>query len=83
KVISAVSIREIIDSKEFQGAKSKLTAALGRDIAGNVTLADISKMPHLLIAGSTGSGKSVCINSIIMSLLYKSTPEEVRFLMID
>lgn len=83
KVISAVSIREIIDSKEFRDAKSKLTVALGRDIAGNITLADIGKMPHLLIAGSTGSGKSVCINSIIMSLLYKSTPEEVRFLMID
>ena len=83
KSVSAVTLREIIDSPEFQGSKSKLTAALGRDIAGNVTVADIAKMPHVLIAGSTGSGKSVCINSIIMSLLYKSTPEEVRFLMID
>ncbi|WP_066453885.1 FtsK/SpoIIIE family DNA translocase [Anaerotruncus rubiinfantis] len=83
KVISAVSIREIIDSSEFMDAKSKLTVALGRDIAGNTTVADIGKMPHLLIAGSTGSGKSVCINSIIISLLYKSTPDEVRFLMID
>ncbi|MBC8584555.1 DNA translocase FtsK [Youxingia wuxianensis] len=83
KVISSVSIREIIDSKEFQTAASGVSVALGRDIAGNITIADIAKMPHLLIAGSTGSGKSVCINSIIMSLLYKSTPDEVRFLMID
>lgn len=83
KVVSAVSIREIIDSPDFRDSKSKLSAALGRDIAGNVTLADIGKMPHLLIAGSTGSGKSVCINSIIISLLFKSTPDEVRFLMID
>lgn len=83
KIVSAVTIREIIDSEAFRSSKSKLTAALGRDIAGNVMLADIAKMPHLLIAGSTGSGKSVCINSIIVSLLYKSTPDEVRFLMID
>ena len=83
KVISAVPIREIIDSPEFRNAKSKLTVALGRDIAGNIALADIGKMPHLLIAGSTGSGKSVCINSIIISLLFKSAPDEVRFLMID
>ncbi len=83
KLISTVTIREIIDSEAFRASKSKLTAALGRDIAGNVALADIAKMPHLLIAGSTGSGKSVCINSIIVSLLYKSTPDEVRFLMID
>ncbi len=64
-------------------AKSKLTVTLGRDIAGQVTLTDLAKMPHLLIAGSTGSGKSVCINSLIISLLYKSTPSEVRFLMVD
>ncbi|MEM1485425.1 DNA translocase FtsK [Oscillospiraceae bacterium PP1C4] len=83
KIVSPVSIREIIDSSEFQDSKSKLSAALGRDITGNITLADIAKMPHLLIAGSTGSGKSVCINSIIISLLFKSTPDEVRFLMID
>ena len=83
KTVSAVSIREILDSPEFQNAPSRLSAALGRDIAGNIVVADIAKMPHLLIAGSTGSGKSVCINSIIVSLLYKSTPDEVRFLMID
>lgn len=78
-----VSIREIVDSDEFRNAKSKLTMALGRDIAGNITVGDIGSMPHLLIAGATGSGKSVCVNSIIISLLYKSSPEEVRFLMID
>lgn len=83
KSVSTVTLREIVDSEQFLSAKSKLTVALGRDIAGNVALADIAKMPHLLIAGSTGSGKSVCINSIIMSLLFRSTPEEVRFLMID
>ncbi len=83
KVISAVTIREIIDSDAFRDSESHLSAALGRDIAGNIAIADIGKMPHLLIAGSTGSGKSVCINSIIISLLFKSTPEEVRFLMID
>lgn len=83
KKVSAVPIREIIDSPAFREAGSRLTMALGKDIAGNVTVADIAKMPHLLIAGSTGSGKSVCINSIIMSLLYKARPEEVKFLMID
>ena len=83
KDVSAVTLREIIESDEFTGAQSKLAVALGRDIAGNVMLADIAKMPHLLIAGSTGSGKSVCINSIIMSLLFNANPDEVRFLMID
>lgn len=83
KSVSTVTLREIVDSEQFLSAKSKLAVALGRDIAGNVTLADIAKMPHLLIAGSTGSGKSVCINSIIMSLLFRAQPEEVRFLMID
>ncbi len=78
-----VSIREIVDSDEFRQSNSKLTMALGRDIAGNITVGDIGSMPHLLIAGATGSGKSVCVNSIIVSLLYKSSPEEVRFLMID
>ncbi len=78
-----VSIREIVDSEEFRNSKSKLSMALGRDIAGNITVGDIGSMPHLLIAGATGSGKSVCVNSIIVSLLYKSSPEEVRFLMID
>lgn len=83
KDISAVSIREIIDSAPFEEAKSRLSVALGRDISGNICLADLAKMPHLLIAGATGSGKSVCINSIIVSLLYKANPEEVKLLMID
>ena len=78
-----VTMREIIESSEFQLAKSKLSVALGKDIAGMAKVADIAKMPHVLIAGSTGSGKSVCINSIIISLLYKSSPSDVRFLMID
>lgn len=83
KIISTVSIREIIDSSEFEQATSALSVALGRDIAGKVALADLAKMPHTLIAGSTGSGKSVCINSLIISMLYKSSPEEVRLLLID
>lgn len=80
---SIVGVREIIESPMFANSKSKLTIALGRDIGGNVVVADIAKMPHGLIAGATGSGKSVCINSIIMSILYKATPEEVKLLMID
>ncbi len=83
KIVNIVKMRELVNSDEFANSKSKLTVILGRDIAGNVTLADLSKMPHLLIAGSTGSGKSVCINSFIISLLYKASPEEVRLLMID
>ncbi|WP_457941812.1 DNA translocase FtsK 4TM domain-containing protein [Caproiciproducens sp. LBM24188] len=83
KKISVVRMRELIESNSFTTAKSRLTVVLGRDIAGEVVTADLGKMPHLLIAGSTGSGKSVCINSFIISLLYKSTPDEVRFLMID
>ncbi len=83
KLTSVVRMRELISSEEFINAKSKLTVVLGLDISGNVAIADLSKMPHLLIAGSTGSGKSVCINSFIISLLYKSSPEEVRLLMID
>lgn len=83
KDIAAVPIREIIDSQEFVNAKSRLSVALGKDITGRICLADLAKMPHLLIAGATGSGKSVCINSIIISLLYKASPEEVKLLMID
>ena len=83
KTKSIVRMRELIESNSFMTAKSRLTVALGRDIAGQVTVADLSKMPHVLIAGTTGSGKSVCINSLIVSLLYKSGPEDVRFLMID
>ncbi len=83
KQSNIVGVREIIESPAFTGSKSKLTVALGRDIGGNVVVTDIAKMPHGLIAGATGSGKSVCINSIIMSILYKATPEEVKLLMID
>ncbi len=83
KKISVVRMRELIESNSFTTAKSRLTVVLGRDIAGEPATADLAKMPHLLIAGATGSGKSVCINSFIVSLLYKSTPDEVRFLMID
>lgn len=83
KDISTVTLREVIDSGAFVEAKSKLSVALGRDIAGNLMLADLAKMPHVLIAGATGSGKSVCINSIIMSILYKATDQEVKLLMID
>lgn len=83
KNVSVVHIRQILESGEFVNAQSRLTIALGNDIAGNSTVADIGKMPHLLIAGATGSGKSVCINSIIISLLYKASPEEVKFLMVD
>ena len=75
-MVSTVPIREVIDSREFADASSRLTAALGRDIGGAIAIADLSKMPHLLIAGSTGSGKSVCINSFIISLLFKSSPDE-------
>ena len=78
-----VSFEELASSKEFKEAESKVTFCAGRDIAGNVITANIAKMPHLLIAGTTGSGKSVCINTIIMSILYKATPEEVKFIMID
>ena len=80
---SVVPIRDIIDSDAFRQAKSKVTMCLGKDIGGSVCVADIAKMPHMLIAGATGSGKSVCINSIIMSILYKASPEEVRLLMVD
>ena len=78
-----VWLGDVIDSDAFRNAKSKLSVAMGKDIGGNVVIGDISKMPHVLIAGTTGSGKSVCINSLILSLLYKSTPEEVKMIMID
>ena len=78
-----VHFREIIESKEFKENKSKLTVGLGKDVAGNVQLADITKMPHVLIAGSTGSGKSVCINTIITSIIYNAKPSEVKFVMVD
>lgn len=83
KVISMVSMRELIDSDKFRNAKSKLTTVLGRDISGEIVITDLAKMPHLLIAGTTGSGKSVCVNSILMSILYKASPDEVKLLLID
>ena len=79
----AVHLREVLDSQEFIENKSKLTVALGKDVAGNIQLADIGKMPHVLIAGSTGSGKSVCINTIITSIIYNAKPSEVKFVMVD
>ena len=79
----AVHLREVLDSPEFTDAKSKLSIALGKDVAGNIQLADIAKMPHVLIAGSTGSGKSVCINTIITSIIYHAKPSEVKFVMVD
>lgn len=83
KVKNMVSMRELVDTPEFLEQRSKLSAGLGKDIAGNCVFCDISKMPHLLIAGTTGSGKSVCMNSIIVSILFRARPDEVKFLMID
>ena len=82
-VKNSVSMREVVDSIDFKNQKSLLSAGLGKDIAGKTVFCDIAKMPHLLIAGTTGSGKSVCMNSIIVSILYRATPNEVKFLMID
>ena len=79
----AVMLREILQSQEFQSAKSKLSFAVGKDIAGKPVVTDIAKMPHLLIAGATGSGKSVCINTLIVSILYKASPDDVKLIMID
>lgn len=78
-----VTVREVIDSDPFRNRKSKLSLALGKDTSGEPIVADLSDMPHLLIAGTTGSGKTVCVNSIIVSLLYNGTPDEIKFLMID
>ncbi len=80
---SAVALRDLLESEEFQNFDSKLAFAVGKDIGGKTVVTDIAKMPHMLIAGSTGSGKSVCINTIIMSLLYKATPDEVKLIMVD
>ena len=80
---ATVSLREIIETPVYRNAKSKLNVALGKDITGNTICADIAKMPHLLIAGTTGSGKSVCLNAMIVSILYNSNPDEVKLLMID
>lgn len=78
-----VSFRELVEAPEFQDSESKISFAVGRDIAGKVVISNIAKMPHLLIAGATGSGKSVCINTIIMSILYKASPKEVKLIMVD
>ena len=83
KTVNTVYIRECIGSPAFANAKSRLSFAVGKDITGKPVIGDIAKMPHMLIAGTTGSGKSVCINSMLISLLYKSTPEEVRLIMVD
>ena len=80
---TTVTLRELLESREFQNSKSDIAFAAGRDIGGKVILADIAKMPHLLIAGATGSGKSVCINTLIMSIIYKAKPEDVRLIMVD
>ena len=78
-----VHLREVLESDEFAESKSKMSVALGKDVAGKVTIADMAKMPHTLIAGSTGSGKSVCINTIITSIIYKAKPSEVKLVMVD
>src|SRR5699024_2220511 len=83
RLVSPVYIHDVIDSKEFRDNPSKVSFAVGKDIGGNNIVGNIAKLPHLLIAGTTGSGKSVCTNSLIVSLLYKSTPDEVRFIMVD
>ena len=78
-----VNLREVVESEEFENSKSKLSVALGKDVAGQIIIADIAKMPHALIAGATGSGKSVCINTIITSIIYKAKPSEVKLVMVD
>ncbi len=83
KIVSTVYLRDILESSRFSGAKSKLSFALGKDIGGDCIVGNIAKLPHMLIAGTTGSGKSVCMNSLILSLLYKARPDEVRLIMID
>ncbi len=83
RAVTTVSLREVIDSPEFNKAKSKSSFAVGKDIGGSCIVGNIAKLPHMLIAGTTGSGKSVCMNSIIISLLYKASPEDVKLIMID
>ncbi len=83
KFVSMVTMRELIDSPQFRNAQSKLTCVLGKDISGEIVTTDLAKMPHLLIAGTTGSGKSVCVNSLLMSILFKATPDEVKLLLVD
>lgn len=81
--VATVGIREIIDSKEFRDRKNPLTFVLGKDVSGKPWVADLTRMPHLLVAGATGSGKSVCLNAIIMSILYTAGPDDVKFIMVD
>ena len=83
KSVNTVYAREVIDSPAFRNSKSKISFAVGKDISGNCIVGDISKLPHMLIAGTTGSGKSVCMNTLILSLLYKARPEEVKLIMVD
>lgn len=83
KDVTGVHLREVLESEEFLKAKSHLTVALGKDIAGQPIVADLSKMPHMLVAGATGSGKSVCINTLLTSILFKATPDEVKFILVD
>ena len=83
RMVTTVSLREVIDSKEFHSAKSKSSFAVGKDIGGSCIVGNISRLPHMLIAGTTGSGKSVCMNSIIISLLYKASPDDVKLIMVD
>ena len=80
---TAVMLRDLLESREFQSSSSPITFAVGKDIAGKVVVADIAKMPHLLVAGATGSGKSVCINTLIMSIIYKADPENVKLILVD
>ena len=83
RAVTAVTLREVIDSPEFSRSQSKSSFAVGKDISGSCIVGNIAKMPHMLIAGTTGSGKSVCMNSIIISLLYKASPEDVKLIMVD
>lgn len=83
RAVTTVSLRDVIDSQEFANAKSKSSFAVGKDIGGNCIVGNIAKLPHMLIAGTTGSGKSVCMNSIIISLLYKASPDDVKLIMVD
>ena len=83
RAVTSVSLREVIDSSEFNKAQSKATFAVGKDIGGNAIVGNIARLPHMLIAGTTGSGKSVCMNSLIISLLYKASPEDVKLIMVD
>ncbi len=83
RAVTSVSLREVIDSQEFNRAQSKATFAVGKDIGGNAIVGNIARLPHMLIAGTTGSGKSVCMNSLIISLLYKASPDDVKLIMVD